>query len=250
MRVHLLRLHSEREHALALVSLLSAGRLEIRAGHQASEMLEAYLKNTLAFLEKGFVYGHDQDDLYKAAYAADSRFNNEDYKMLISTLQGMFQLPLEQIVNSIGGRESAEVEPRQVIITDRYEDYRRYRMGDEFKIEKLGQAGIIGSHASAGDIILTQSQADDALADIDMATLATQLEKLLGHLRNDASAPEQYAALGEVSYAAQAAKERDKVGTLEHLKNLKTVREWARRIGIEFGVTVAVAAIKAATGFP
>ena len=124
LRVHLLRLHSEREHWLTLFGLLSSGRLEIRADHPGSSLLQDYLEQTLAFLERGHAYGFDQDNLYAAAYEADSRFNDNDYKMLISGLLGIRQSLLDKIVNSrFSEGLSSEVVPHQVIITERYEDH-------------------------------------------------------------------------------------------------------------------------------
>ena len=148
LRIHLLRLHSEREHWLALFGLLSSARLVIRASQSGSSILQDYLEQTLEFLERGRAYGNSQDDLYTVAYEADARFNNDDYEMLHSGLLGIREPLWHKIRNSRLTEESTGAVPRQVIITDRYDDHStRYSMGDQFNIKARDITGAqIGSH--------------------------------------------------------------------------------------------------------
>lgn len=113
---------------------------------------------------------------------------------------------------------------------------------DRYNIDR-SQAGAIGPNAVVSDTRMQQENVENALPGVDMNELARQLQVLTEKLKALAADPDQYAALSEVSYAAQAAKNQDKKGTLEHLKKAGA---WALQVARDIGVQVAATALTAA----
>jgi hypothetical protein len=105
------------------------------------------------------------------------------------------------------------------------------------------QAGAIGPNATVSNNQLHQENVQNSLSGVDMNQLAQQLQVLTEKLKTLAADPDQYAALSEVSYAAQAASKQDKNGTLEHLKKAGV---WALQVAKDIGVQVAATALTAA----
>ena len=114
--------------------------------------------------------------------------------------------------------------------------------GDSYNVER-SQANVIGPNANVSDTRMQQENVENALPGVDMNELARQLQELTEKLKALASNPDQYAALSEVSYAAQAASKQDKKGTLEHLKKAGA---WALQVARDIGVQVAATALTAA----
>jgi len=119
--------------------------------------------------------------------------------------------------------------------------------GDQIRIDKLGQAASVGSHNIVTDTHMEQANTESALAGVDMSALAEQLDILTTKLKAAATEPDQYTALAEVSQAAKSAKEKDREGTLQHLKK---AGGWVLGIAQSVGVELAVGALKAAIGLP
>ncbi len=251
LRVHLLRLHSEREHLLALFGLLSSGRLEIRAEHPGSSTLQDYLEQTLDFLQRGHAYGHDQDDLYAAAYEADSRFNDDDYRLLIGGLRGMREPLLDKIINSrFGGGESTGVEPRTVIVVGRYEDYSRNVGGnyveEEIKVKAGGDiiASQFGSHntqkiSDSFNTFAAEHGKNDDLFD-QMQSLSENITALVAQLEvQDPNAAKEVSETFQ-SFAEESAKEAPKTGTLRALgRGLVDAAKKVAKVAVPVATTVA-----------
>lgn len=100
------------------------------------------------------------------------------------------------------------------------------------------QAGIgsIATGAFAGAGILPQSN-------IDLRSLAHELETLRTVMRNEATIPEHDIAIGEVAAAQTAAAQGDGAKALEYLKS---AGQWAFDVSTKIGIGVAIAAIKTA----
>ncbi len=113
---------------------------------------------------------------------------------------------------------------------------------DRYDINR-SQAGAIGPNATVSNNQLHQENVQNSLPGVDMNELAQQLQVLTEKLKTLAADPDQYAALSEVSYAAQAAGKQDKNGTLEHLKKAGV---WALQVARDIGVQVAATALTAA----
>ncbi|HEX3966230.1 MAG TPA: hypothetical protein VHZ03_57900 [Trebonia sp.] len=113
---------------------------------------------------------------------------------------------------------------------------------DRYDINR-SQANVIGPNAVVSDTRMQQENSENALPGIDMTELARQLQVLTEKLKELAVDPDQYAALSEVSHAAQAASKQDKKGTLDHLKKAGA---WALQVARDIGVQVAATALTAA----
>ncbi len=114
-------------------------------------------------------------------------------------------------------------------------------MRDQYKI---GQAGAVGPESHAHDITFNQIWNASSGA-IDATQLARELSELRNSLSKEASAPEQYIALGEVAAAEKAAGEGNGPKALEHLK---MAGSWVWDVSTKIGIGVATAAAKTALG--
>jgi hypothetical protein len=105
-----------------------------------------------------------------------------------------------------------------------------------------GQIGAVGPNAHAHDMTFNQIW-NQSGQNIDLPTLATQLETLRGALRKEASEPEHDEALGAVAAAQKAAKEENGPKVLEYLS---TAGKWTLDIATKIGVPIAIEALKRA----
>jgi hypothetical protein len=115
------------------------------------------------------------------------------------------------------------------------------KMGDNYS---AGQVGAMGpnSHATGNTFqqIWQQSQSN-----IDLRSLAHELETLRTVMRKEATIPEHDIAIGEVAAAQTAAAQGNGAKALEHLKS---AGQWAFDVSTKIGIGVAIAAIKTALG--
>ena len=139
---------------------------------------------------------------------------------------------LANIANSAGEYTSAM---RNAIIKE-------IRMGDTYNTS--GQTGAVGPGANASGNTFNQIWQGKS-AEIDLATLAVELDRLRLALKQEASTPEQDAALGAVAAAQTAAQSGDGPTTLSYLSG---AGKWALDVGTKIGTGVAVAAIKSGMG--
>ena len=102
-----------------------------------------------------------------------------------------------------------------------------------------GQIGAVGPNAHAHDMTFNQIW-NQSGQDIDLPSLATELETLRAALRKEATEPEHDVALGAVAAAQKAAKEDNGPKALEYLS---AAGKWALEIATKIGVPVAIAAL-------
>jgi hypothetical protein len=69
LRIHLFRLHAEREALRQILRLLSQGRLTIQRGTNASDRLQRYLTSAVQLLEKDVKYGIRQAEVLRGLMA-------------------------------------------------------------------------------------------------------------------------------------------------------------------------------------
>jgi hypothetical protein len=96
------------------------------------------------------------------------------------------------------------------------------------------------SHGNVETRICQQSESN-----IDLPSLAEELEKLRIAMRKEAVIPEHDIAIGEVAAAQTAA---NKGNGAKALKHLNQAGQWAFDVSTKIGVGVAIAAIKTALG--
>jgi hypothetical protein len=116
-------------------------------------------------------------------------------------------------------------------------------MGDTYK---AGQVGAMGPNAHAHDMTLTQVQ-NELPASVDLPQLAMELSKLRQQMKAEAVEPEQDIAVSDVAKAERAAKAGDRSQVVE---NLKSAGKWALDVATKIGTTLAIEAIKSASGLP
>lgn len=114
-------------------------------------------------------------------------------------------------------------------------------MGDQYK---AGQAGAMGPGAHAQDMTFNQIW-NEMQGQVDLGKLAEDLSALRQAMKQEALEPEQDLAVAEIARAEQAAKANDGSKVVEHLKS---AGKWALDVATKIGTSVAVEAIKGATG--
>jgi hypothetical protein len=83
LRLHLLRLHSEREAIRIVLEAIADQRVPIPPDLPRDDELVLYLEDALGFLERKRVYGHEQSALLRAAYASDETMTGNDRETLL-----------------------------------------------------------------------------------------------------------------------------------------------------------------------
>jgi hypothetical protein len=108
-----------------------------------------------------------------------------------------------------------------------------------------GVAGALGRGATATGNFMSQSA--DALKNIDMGALRSQLERLRTEMKSKGSTAEHDEAVGEIAKAEKAAKNSpiDSKGVLDHLR---AAGAWALDVAKDIGVDVAKDAIQKSLG--
>lgn len=112
------------------------------------------------------------------------------------------------------------------------------RMGDTYNTK--GQVGSVGPGAMASNNTFNQIWQDKA-QEIDLGSLARELEQLRAAMKVESSSPEHDVALGAVASAQSAAEQNDGPAALSYLSS---VGKWTLDVGTKIGAAVAVAAIK------
>jgi hypothetical protein len=104
--------------------------------------------------------------------------------------------------------------------------------------------GIVGPHASAHDVSITQWK--QVASDVDLPLLAQELEQVMDEMRRTAGEePDQYQSIAAIAGAKNSAKSNDGPAAMNHLRK---AGKWALDIATSIGAGVAIAAIKAAMG--
>lgn len=118
-------------------------------------------------------------------------------------------------------------------------------MGDKYEIS--GQAGAVGPNAHAHDNTFNQL-VNHVEQNIDLAELIKQLGELRhAIMQKQDPSPEAGLAIGNVTAAELAAKEKNPSKVIEHLK---TAGKWTLDFAKEIGKDLVVEVIKKATGMP
>jgi hypothetical protein len=86
LRLHLVRLHAERETLKVVLRALADGRLANDREDPAFGRLEGYLLHATGFLSRGTVYGHDQPALLREAYSYGELVHPGQHESLLEHL--------------------------------------------------------------------------------------------------------------------------------------------------------------------
>lgn len=116
----------------------------------------------------------------------------------------------------------------------------------EKKITKVkGQVGNIGDNNIIEQMNYYETLWDQNAKDLDLAELASELERLEDRMRTLAKTSNEYESLAEIAHARESAMQAKGGVTLEHLKK---AGKWALAVAQDIGVGLAVAALKVALG--
>jgi hypothetical protein len=113
---------------------------------------------------------------------------------------------------------------------------------DQYNV--TGQVGAVGPNATSKNNTFSQTF-QQALSDINLSELATELSALRKSMRQEATEIEHDKAIACIGSAEGAAKDRDGAGALNHLKS---AGKWAFDVANKIGTTVAAKAIETAMG--
>jgi hypothetical protein len=86
IRLHLMRMHTEREVLRQVLRQIAKKRLALPATPQERSELLDYVEKSLGFLERTSVYGNPQSELLKTAYGYDDLFTGDDRVSLLQAL--------------------------------------------------------------------------------------------------------------------------------------------------------------------
>lgn len=86
MRVHLSRLHAEREGLRKILAQIARGRLSVN-GTSTAELLGRYLNDTCRAVTRANWYGNAQHPLLEAAYASDALVSEGDRESLLGEVE-------------------------------------------------------------------------------------------------------------------------------------------------------------------
>ncbi|MDL9998325.1 hypothetical protein QTI24_06930 [Variovorax sp. J22P240] len=112
LRIHLCRLHAEREGLKSILSALYAGRLSVERGSASSDALQQYLRDTLHLVQRPNRLGQKQHELLDAARDAfGSTFEGENVslssmrKQVADRIQNYIDRnrQIATVINNIGG---------------------------------------------------------------------------------------------------------------------------------------------------
>lgn len=108
IRLHLLRLHCEREAVGAILRHISQGRLPLPAAKTPRTPLLGYLENAMGFLERGKVYGHDQSQLLDIAYGYDDLVTGAQRATLREELGRIYRSLAERVDREASAANAGE----------------------------------------------------------------------------------------------------------------------------------------------
>jgi hypothetical protein len=241
LRIHLWRLHNEREVLRLVLAACIQQRLD-----PSQQALRDYLARQSSTLRQPKREGFSQAGLLFHAYALDELVNADS----IGTLEEILRDVSRGLAASVLPLAQAAQTPTHALhitinggiqVADKIEnnDYSQ-------KNETHGPVGaIIGGQAKVegGNFQGIGTQNIQVLDNVDMAQLADELQRLATELEKRASTPEQKAEVEQVKAAGTAAQQSDKKSVWEHLAK---VGKWVLNIAVQVGVGVAAAVIDAA----
>ncbi|WP_285685398.1 hypothetical protein [Actinoplanes sp. NBRC 103695] len=240
LRLHLWRIHNEREVLRAVLGLCLDKKL-----HPAkSESLRAYLDKQSKRLRRISAEGLPQRALLDYAYGLDALVNEDELHSLREVLDEVGSPGLTASVMPAARDQSSGGAGGPVgAINVQYAIFGGGTMvtGENAQnIQNSGPTGaVIGGHAnvSGGNFQGSGIQQTDSGPDIDLDVLAAELAKLRAALRGQATEPEHDLAIAEVARAEQEARKGDAPAARSALARAGT---WAREVAKLAGVPVAL----------
>jgi hypothetical protein len=245
LRIHLWRLHNEREVLRLFLALCIEEKLE----PAKSDPLRDYLAKQSDRLRRRRTEGFTQRDLLDYAYQLDDLVNEYDIAKLKSIIDSLGP-GISASVMPIVRPGQPQVPPGNFPSTLIYLESGNLMIEDKSqKIGTVENAGaIVGGSAQISGGTFQGSVSQTAIAaEMDLAKLAAELSTLREELRSKGTEIEHYQALTEVATAEKAAREGNRSAVISALGK---AGKWALSTATEIGTTLAAQVIKAAMGLP
>jgi hypothetical protein len=225
MRIHLWRIHNEREVLKVVLSEIIQRHLD-----PSYPALRDYLARQSATLRQSKKEGFPQAGLLSHAYALDELVHGAEIAELGEILRDVSPGLADSVLGLT--KRSDESHPSPVFITVN---------GD------LQVAGTIGGRASVTDISFqsTRTQFVQVLQDADLGQLAEELGRVTAELSKGSHNQAQQADIERVRQAETAARSGRRHAVAQHLARTS---EWVQGVAGQIGAELAVAVIKAMTG--
>jgi hypothetical protein len=239
LRIHLWRLHNEREVLKLVLAACLQGRLQ-----PSQVALRDYLARQSARLRQASSEGMPQADLLSHAYALDALVNKDDIGLLIELLHNVspgLAASVTPLTNSITAPAQAIF-----IVNGTVQVAQHIDNSHSQTIQSVGSVGaVIGGEAtvSGGNFQGRGVQDIRILDGVNMPQLATELQRLAEELTKLAKSAEEETAARQIAEAEAAAHLGDKNSVWTHLAH---AGRWALSISTQIGVGVAAAVIAAA----
>lgn len=151
---------------------------------------------------------------------------------------------LLELIKVVGLHLDSDDENSHGVIVQLFGTYKQEnRMaGDDYN---FNQAAAVGPAAHAHDNNFVSNQLT-LPANIDLPTLAAELQRVRRAMHEQADTPEQYLEIAEIGLAEKAAEIEDGSKVMAHLSK---AGKWALEVATEIGTKVAAAALTQAGGF-
>jgi hypothetical protein len=244
LRIHLWRLHNEREVLKSILALC----LEERLTPAKNDKLRDYLARQSDRLRRSRTEGFIQRDLIDYAYQLDDLINKTDIsklKEIIDTLGPGVTASVMPVVLPNHRKVQLESQPHTLIYLE------SGNMMIEDKSQRIGTVGsagaIVGGAAqvSGGSFQGSGTQMAAVAAEADLSKLAEELSILRNELRKLAKDVDQDLAVANVAVAEKAAGEGNRAAVIGALSK---AGNWVLSVATQIGTTLAAEVIKASMG--
>ena len=245
LRMHLWRLHNEREVLKSFLTLCIEERIKPTESHG----LRDYLARQSDRLRKRRTEGFAQRDLMDYAYQLDDMVNGYDSVKLKGILEEIGPGLTSSVMPVTQARWFSEVSygqpqaPQTIVYLERGNIMVEDRSQKFEKVENVG--AIIGGDASVSGGNFQGSGTQALPSSVDLGELAKELAVLRNELRSRATDVDHDHAVAYVATAEKAAMDGDRAAVVTALRK---AGEWAFGVAVQIGTTVAAAVIKASIG--
>lgn len=229
LRLFLMRLNAEHECVKIVLAKIDSGEIPFNENTMASHFIQHYLNDATRKISRMDTKNEVRWETDRIGELARSSLDISNPGQLDSLLG---KIKIANIRPQVFRKVENLV--KQIYIEEQI-------MGDKYNV---GQAGAVGPNSHAHDMNFNQiwMQLDE---EYDLEKLADELSILRLAMKEKSTQPDHDIAIGEVSYAENAAREGDGPKSLEHLKKAGS---WAFDIATKIGVTVAATALKLSLG--
>jgi len=256
LRIHLLRLHSEREYLRQLTRLMAVEDFVEKCERPQLERLQDGLNQCLGLLTRAGSHGYSRPEIM-AAFLADRTLSGSELEDLIDRV-GTFRPILGKRLRRLGDLDDAEeAQWRAVLGQNPGLANHIYLVGNMTQYDQRGsQIGAAGDHASAANFTFGGQVHLATMTPVDAEALTSALQTLRKHLADhlvtdsvvdigseQVSPVEIGSAIGALSEAEEAITAKDE----QRIKNaLRRSGRWLMTFAEQVGVALAAAAIASA----